>query len=150
MVRPLLLLALLLLVGGCGDRAPTPIPVTPTTVSSIPANLVGIEWKLVSYGPASAPTAALPQTEVTLEFEQNGKISGSAGCNGYFGSVTIDGEKLLQTSPVGNTVMGCVDKAVTAQETAFLEAFYEVESIKVVDSTLTLGYPDGELVFTKP
>ncbi len=133
---PLVLLALLL--GGCGDAAP-----------SIPANLVGTRWRLVSYGPASAPTAALPKPEITLELAQNGKISGSAGCNSYFSTAIITGEQ-LQLGPVGNTAAGCVDQAIAAQERAFLDALYEAQTIALVDSTLTIGYPAGQLIFTRP
>ncbi|MBA3468274.1 MAG: META domain-containing protein [Herpetosiphonaceae bacterium] len=136
LLTPLVLISVLL--GGCGDAVP-----------SIPANLVGTRWRLVSYGPASAATAALPQTEITLELAQNGKMSGWAGCNGYFSSATITGEQ-LQLSPVGNTDAGCYDQAITSQERAFLDALYEAQTIALVDSTLTIGYPAGQLIFTRP
>jgi heat shock protein HslJ len=144
-----LLLALLLILGGCGAATPTATPAaTATSVAAAPANLAGTRWRLVSYGPADSPTAALPQQDVTLEFNQGNQISGSAGCNSYSGTATIAGET-VKVGPLMSTKMACANQAANTQETVFLMALQAGQSIKVVGATLTIGFPAGVLTFSQ-
>ena len=71
------------------------------------ASLEGTAWVLASYGPQDSLQPVLADTEVTLEFgtAEEG-ISGSAGCNHYFGGLTAKGNG-LSVSGLGMTEMYC-------------------------------------------
>jgi heat shock protein HslJ len=47
----------------------------------------GVEgrWDLVSYGPAGSEATVLTDSPIFIDFTSDGKISGSGGCNRYFG-----------------------------------------------------------------
>ncbi|MCA0455008.1 MAG: META domain-containing protein [Chloroflexi bacterium] len=107
--------------------------------------LAGVQWVLVSYGPADAPVAALPQAPVTLDFTAQG-VSGSAGCNQYSGTF-VYATNTLTFSPLVTTEMACADAAVTAQETAYLAALQAANLYSVDAGSLQIVYPDGLLVF---
>ncbi len=67
----------------------------------------------------------------TIEFGSDGRVSGSTGCNRYFGSVTrADGHFSL--SEVGSSRRACVP-AIMNQEQRFLDALLEAERIEVQD-----------------
>ncbi|MCJ7512867.1 MAG: META domain-containing protein, partial [Anaerolineales bacterium] len=79
--------------------------------------LEGPFWILESYAdPQGGTHNVLPRTQVTAIFEE-GKISGSDGCNSYFGVYQLDGSKLA-IQPQGSTMMACPE-LVTAQAEAF-------------------------------
>ena len=56
---------------------------------------------------------------VTAQFEEDGSLNGSAGCNNFFGSYELDGDA-IQIGQVGSTMMAC-EKGMT-QEAIVLEA----------------------------
>jgi heat shock protein HslJ len=66
------------------------------------------EWVLVGYGPEGAlielPAGAL----VTISFADGG-LSGSAGCNSYFGGYQVSGDE-IKVSELANTEMWCEGK----------------------------------------
>ena len=102
------------------------------------SDLEGANWYL------EGTTAA----QITARF-QDGRVSGSAGCNNYFGSYTLaPGSEALEIGELATTRMMCED-AVMEQETAFLDAMAAVTEYAVEDQSLTLTYPDGELVFAR-
>jgi heat shock protein HslJ len=56
----------------------------------------------------------------TLRFETSDQVSGMAGCNRFFGSVSIDGDA-ISFGALGATRMAC-PAAITDQEDRFLKA----------------------------
>src|SRR4030095_6370427 len=51
-------------------------------------------WSLVAYaGPAGATLAVLPGTEITATF-QNGRVTGSSGCNSYGAAYEVNGNSI--------------------------------------------------------
>jgi heat shock protein HslJ len=131
------------LTGGTGEPAPEQTP-GGTTIT----NLDGTEWRLVEYGSPEAPTAALEQTEVTARFEAPDRMNGSAGCNSYFATVELDGESFV-TSDIGSTLMACADQAVGQQETAYLEALRQANTLQRDGDELRIGYQGGTLRFER-
>ena len=59
----------------------------------------------------------------TITFEADGRVSGRAGCNRYFGTSTIAGEQ-LSFGAMGATQMACAP-ALMDQETRFFQALGE-------------------------
>lgn len=118
------LVAVAVLAAACGNQEPS---------SSTSVPLVGTSWRLVSIQGrpvlASAPVTAL--------FADSG-LSGSAGCNRYFGSATLTGAR-LRLGGLASTKMFCTGTGVMEQESEYLGVLSEVASYRVVGSELQLG-----------
>ena len=113
--------------------------------SSGAVDLGGKTWVLKSYGDAADPTQVIVGTEVTAEFA-DGEVGGSAGCNHYFGSYEVDGEKLT-FGPLASTEMYCMDpEGRMDQEYAYLQALGKAEKYEVKDGKLTITCTDGSVV----
>ncbi len=122
-------------------------PTIQPPVSSDPTlgGLTTSNWILASYGTAEAPIAVLPEAPINLLFTQDG-ISGSAGCNTYFGQFHYD-INVLGFSAVGNTLMACTDPAVMTQESDYLNALRTATSYVIDNGVLKITYQDGVLTF---
>ena len=105
----------------------------------------------MSYGPQDSLQPVLEDTEVTLEFgtAEEG-ISGSAGCNHYFGGLTVRGDS-LSVSDLGMTEMYCAGpEGVMAQETEYLEALSAAETFEIRNGQLYIACAGGlALVFDR-
>ena len=66
--------------GSCSSAPPGPIVST----------LWGSSWIAMTVG----GTAVLVDAPPTIEFSEDGRISGTTGANGYFGPVTIDEDSI--------------------------------------------------------
>jgi len=89
----------------------------------------------------------LAKTEITLAFEE-GQVAGKAGCNRYFGQVTVDGNK-LSIGPVGSTEMYCAEpEGVMDQETAFLRTLESVAAFRLENGELTFLDSAGQSLMT--
>lgn len=140
-------LALSLALSGCTRTHQVltrePVPAAPT--------LEG-RWDLKSYGPAVSQTAVLPDAPVFVVFTQDGKISGSGGCNRYFGGWGfVEGESnVLRIWRTGSTKMACPVPVMT-QEHLFLEELSRVSGYSTDGKELRLFYDGGKgvLRFTR-
>jgi heat shock protein HslJ len=106
----------------------------------------GPVWQLVHYGPVAEPIAVLDETTVTLSFEDEAQLVGSAGCNSYGGSYELDGRSIT-IGPLVSTRMACLNDGIMEQETAFLQALESGHSLSLIEDTLTIVYDEGELHF---
>jgi len=110
------------------------------------AELEGETWVLESYGDPDSPTAVIADTRVTAEFAA-GQVTGSAGCNNYFGSYEV-GRESMEFGPVGSTMMNCAEpEGRMDQEYAYLQALGNAERYEVKDDELRIFY-SGEQVLT--
>jgi heat shock protein HslJ len=150
-----------LVLAACGSPAATPAP-TPEPPTAAPPTaappaagdpaasdsadeLAGTSWLLSEI--AGAPPVS-SDNPAELEFNAEGGIAGSTGCNRFFGSYTVSGDT-LSFGQLGSTMMACPDE-VMQQETSFLQLMGVVASYSIVDDTLTLSTADGQsLVFTR-
>lgn len=129
--------------------APTEEPVeeptpAPTEEPAQESALEGVTWLVTAYVDESGATAE-PISDATLTF-QNGRISGNAGCNGFFAAYTLDGGDLSITMG-GSTLMMCED-AVMAQEQAILANLGQAAAYAVTDGVLTLLNAEGTALLT--
>ncbi len=129
-------------------QAPTPPP------SAIPAapgaeSLAGATWTLTHYGPTTAPLNPPGDAAPTLIITGDGQVSGNAGCNSYFGALTVT-DDTLSFGQMGRTLMACED-ARMALEDAYLAALADAERFTVADGLLTIRYLNGDsaLVFAR-
>jgi putative lipoprotein len=80
--------------------------------------------------------AVLANARPTLAFEGEKRAGGEAGCNRWFASVEMSGEK-LRFSQAGATRMAC-DPDLMQQEGRFLSALEAVRSYRAEGSALRL------------
>jgi len=114
---------------------------------SVRPPLSGTTWLLESLGPSSDLRPALSSVEVTLEFSDDGRVSGKAGCNSFFGQYasTMDGK--LSVSALGSTKMLCHEPGVMQQEQDFLAALEQAQQYRVVNGRLSITGENTGLVF---
>ncbi len=112
-----------------------------TTTSGIPKKitnqpvLTGTEWQLADQVKGTVPT---------IVFEDQ-KIRGNAGCNRYFGNVTLDPVNGgFSTSNLGSTKMACQNMETEAN---FLSMLPKANKYRVSGNTLELF--DNQLLLLK-
>jgi heat shock protein HslJ len=84
----------------------------------------------------------------TLRLE-NGRATGSAGCNSFSASYKLDGER-LEFGPIASTEMAC-EPAAMEQERSFLSILAAVRSYsRYGNGSLSLIAPDGRAIRLRP
>jgi heat shock protein HslJ len=78
---------------------------------------------------------------IHINLEQN-KISGSTGCNKYFGSLTVE-NNMLTTKNIASTKMMCSDISI---EDTFIKFINQTLYIEIKNDQLNLFDADGNLV----
>jgi len=120
------------------------------------ASLEGTTWAFTALAeektvegmaaPLPMPTHRLDGTEITLRFE-DGKAGGSAGCNTYSTSYTLDGTTCT-LGPLAFTEMAC-EPRIMEQEGRYLGYLEDVSTYSIVGRQLRLDTGDGRaLLFT--
>ena len=129
-----------------GEEAITSSPVLLETGSAPALALENIQWTLSEYLDESGDLqAVIAETVIDAQFV-DGKISGGAGCNRYFGGYTSGpGEQLVFDGQFGSTQMACA-QAVAAQERRYLALLSAVNSREFSDGLLLLLDKQGQLV----
>jgi heat shock protein HslJ len=130
--------------GDAGSPEPTEPALEPDE-PGINDPLAGAEWTLLAYGPEGALIEVPAGTGVTLNFS-DGSVTGSAGCNNYFGQYRVSGGE-LQVGPLGSTEMWCEGKMEL--EDAYLAILSETETYVLAEdgSDLILVGAAGTLRF---
>jgi len=72
-----------------------------------------------------------------VRFEADGKLSGSGGCNRFFGSYVAT-DRTIETGPLGATKMACAEDVMKA-ETRFLAALESAREYRIEGDTLRIG-----------
>ncbi len=105
------------------------------------------EWEVTAFARDTGVTSPIVGTELTASFE-GGRLTGSAGCNTYTTSYTLDGEAIA-IEPAAATRKLCPGPpGVMEQETAYLAALTEAARFGVVGGSLELQREDGTIVAT--
>jgi heat shock protein HslJ len=117
------------------DTAITSKPIVLKTTGPRPEN---IDWQLRQYlSETGEMTPVLPKTTVDARFS-DGQISGSAGCNRYFGSYsTAQDNHLTLASEIGSTRMAC-PPAISLQEQRYFALLPLVNTWQRHDESLLL------------
>ncbi len=111
------------------------------------AALEGTVWHLTGYNTGSAISSLILDTEITATLS-DGRIEGSAGCNGYFASYTLDGSH-IEVGPVANTEMYCMEpEGVMDQEMDYLVALATAATYEINRDTLTILNAEGMRLLT--
>ncbi len=120
-----ILLAAILLTAGC---------------SMVTGGLSGTSWTLVAYE-GNDGEMVRADTYATLHFSEDGKASGTAGCNSYSAEYRASETEIAFRSPV-STLMYCPDEGVMEQEGRFLFLLEQVRSYQI-DGDILMMYGAG-------
>jgi heat shock protein HslJ len=119
---------------GCSSGGGTMPTIPMPTASSGPGSLVGPDWSLTTI----AGKAVIEGTKLTASFSGEQLVSGSAGCNRYFGRAQVEAGR-LSVGPLGSTMMACGQDGVMEQETLFLASLQAATSYTIQGDELRLG-----------
>jgi heat shock protein HslJ len=103
--------------------------------------LVGNYWILTELN-GEAPVA---DTTISAEFTEEGRVSGSAGCNSYSTTYTEDGDNLTFAENIMTTMMACPEPTMM-QETDYLKALGATATYQIEEDLLTFFDADGNEV----
>ncbi len=104
-----------------------------------------VRWVLSSWGTGQAPP--IEGSAPTLEF-QEGRASGTSGCNSYFTAATILSEGQMELGPVGSTLMACSEELMQ-QEFRYFAALDGVIGYEYFGGNLYL-YGGAEVITFSP
>lgn len=114
---------------------------------SEPAALVGTNWVGVMYNTGTeAVTNVQEGTTITASFTEDGKLNGSAGCNNYMTSYTLDGQTITIQPPATTRKMCAEPAGIMEQEAAFVKMLPQAETYAISGNTLELRTADGALI----
>ncbi len=130
MMRCVAVLSMLILTMACG-------PAAGPAGSAESAALAGPRWLAERIG----AEPVLAETEVVFEIRPDGKVSGSGGCNRYFGSGAVDGAR-LSLGPFGRTKMAC-PAPIMAQEDRYLALLASAARYEIGGDGRLMLYADG-------
>jgi heat shock protein HslJ len=126
------------------------IQVTLTQEQESPS-LSGTSWLVRSYNNGLGGVATVPAgVQLTVNFGDDGVVSGSTGCNSYRGLYTEDGSSVT-LGALASTLRACLSSDATNLEQAFLAALGASSSYEISGIQLTLRDADGntQLVLTQ-
>ena len=103
--------------------------------------LVETQWTLISYGSPGNPTPVEAGTTITAVFSEDGKISGTAGCNFYAGTFEVSGDQ-ISISPLATSRMTC--PVGDLQEQVYLEALGTAQTLQLAGQSLYISFDDGQ------
>jgi hypothetical protein len=98
---------------------------------------MGVEWRLVSLGPTGAEASLVAGTTVTLRFGEDGRASGSTGCNSYSGTYQVRGDN-ISFSRLISTRRACLDQNANQQEQRFLSTLEAANRFRFASNRLTI------------
>lgn len=110
------------------------------------SDLAGSSWDVISYNNGKGGVVTvITGTSITASFGEDGQVSGSAGCNDYFGPYTADGSA-ISIGPLAATRKLCADEDVMAQETAYLAALETAATYKITADSMEMRTAEGAKV----
>lgn len=97
----------------------------------------GTEWHAIEIdGTPAVPTEASQRPSLQIDVD-SARVSGSAGCNRFGGTATIDNEA-IRFSKLFSTRRACIDELLNRQETRYLAALEAIDRYSITGDTLTL------------
>lgn len=102
------------------------------------------EWVLTKVTEGNLTLEPMSPVLASANFAADGKVTGSTGCNRYFGNYTRS-ESSLTLSQLGATQMMCMEDAMEIEH-AFTRAMENVTGWKVIDNTLSLSDRSGKVI----
>ena len=119
------------------------------TFTPQPASLAGTSWRVTGYNTGTqAVRSVVEGTTPTMVFGTDGRVTGSTGCNNWFGPFTHDGDRLA-IGPAAATKRFCQQPAgAMEQESQFLAALGTVATVRFDGNRARLQTADGATAIT--
>lgn len=119
----------------------------PSRTDTPAASLAGSRWRVTAIHEDARGVLApvLPEATVTLAFADDGRASGSAGCNRYTTGYAAEGSRLAFRGGA-TTRMACPGVEIMGQEQAFLKALERVAAARRTGDRLELLDASGRPV----
>ncbi|MFQ5553995.1 MAG: META domain-containing protein [Acidimicrobiia bacterium] len=130
-------LALFLVAAACGDDTGT----SSSPLGPDPASLFDTSWVGRQIFSSGVPVGVIGDAEPRIGFLADGSVSGTTGCNSFFGGITIDAGT-LSFGGLGVTEMGC-EPPLSDQEGRVLQILGAADRWSLADGVLTIGAADG-------
>lgn len=113
------------------------------------SELAGSEWEVTGVNNGNQAVASvISGTELTMSFDDEALLSGSAGCNN-FNAGYVAGDEVLTIDAVATTRMFCNDPAgIMDQEAQFTTALSNAATYSIDGSTLTIRDAEGSTQIT--
>jgi heat shock protein HslJ len=110
-------------------------------------SLTGILWRATNYNNGQeAVVNVLDGSEITAIFNEDGTLSGSAGCNNYVAGYTVDGNQIT-IEQAASTMMMCAEpEGVMEQEAAYLMALTTAATFSIQGNVLEMRTAEDAMV----
>ena len=117
-----------------------------TRANSGSATLTDRTWTLTRLIVDGRTQTLLPNALPTLRLQsRDHTVSGSSGCNSYYGSYTLTGN-MVRFERMQTTLMACFPVSLMSEEFAYSGALGRVQSYEISGDTLTLTGDSGRVV----
>ncbi len=80
----------------------------------------------------------IPQSSITVQFNNDGRVTGFDGCNNFNSTYTVNGEKIKINSPAASTLKACAANIMN-QANAFNKLLFSSTSFSLGEGTLALN-----------
>jgi heat shock protein HslJ len=143
----IILLIFVAFIGGCGSEQGTVESLTVITSENL-SGIVDVQWMLEEMT-IDGDKFQLTGERPLVKFERDGKVSGFASVNRFFGSMQIDDAgKVKWSNAFGSTRMAGPPERME-QESVFLEMLAKTDQLSIKGERLYAQSPEGrtKLVF---
>jgi heat shock protein HslJ len=119
------------------------------TFTAQPAEVAGARWDVLGYNNGrGGVTSLIRGTSLTIEFAEDGSLSGSAGCNRFKATYSVNGTR-MQIGPAAATRRLCEEpQGVMEQEAAFLKALEGTHVTRFEGDRMELRSESGALMIS--
>ncbi len=121
---------------------------TASAAPGVSEQVVGQEWRLVSYQGADGQTTDTSALGITIEVAADGTVSGSGGCNRYRGTFQVAADGTITPGAIVSTKMACADENKTQWETRYFAALQSVRQYRLSGAQVQLLFDNGAGVLT--
>jgi heat shock protein HslJ len=124
-----------LLVTSCNDDD------TPIIDTNLDLKLKNTKWTFKAFNLDDELKDAIDGITVNLEFNENGKLAGSSGCNSYTGTYTVISGKSIAITAATVTLIDC-EQDINTQEADFIDGLKNSKTAEIEGNQLRL-YAEG-------
>jgi heat shock protein HslJ len=118
-------------------------PAASVPAQAVPAELAAVEWRLTALERDGKPIALPAGSGATLKLATDGRLSGRAPINGYFGAATLSQDgSLAWSGPMGSTQMAGPPELMEAEHSYF-RILQEVTRWRTEQGELILENAEG-------
>ena len=116
------------------------------TFAPTSAGIAGTRWTVVNYNNGrEAVVTLLPESDISLDFGKDGRVSGNAGCNDYAGGYQSSGQQ-LSVGVLATTFKQCdTPDGLMEQEAQYLGALSRAATFEVAGDALTIRDRGGAM-----